>query len=243
MFCPNCGVKLPDEAQFCGECGASLSASKEQISATQVTAPVTVTNPVPVKVVTPRQPMSKETKTKLLFSLVLTLLYAGISLFVIFSLNLKNSILINGNYQGDFSEGLTLADFLSVLINGNRLFSPTILSKAIGVSAYIFIFATPVAAFIALVMSFVGKRFYALHIMSSIISCISIGLIGASVPVSFLLIEGFEENLAVSYGVFADNLQSVTYIKLLIFASVALLFVIATLIVTAVYSRKRRVKR
>ena len=50
MFCENCGNKLPDEAKFCGGCGAKTE--PEQPAHTAVEEPA-LTRPVPPPVYTP----------------------------------------------------------------------------------------------------------------------------------------------------------------------------------------------
>lgn len=34
-YCPNCGAQIPDNANFCGSCGARLGASQPQINEQQ----------------------------------------------------------------------------------------------------------------------------------------------------------------------------------------------------------------
>lgn len=244
MFCPECGNKLPDDAQFCAECGYAVKSAPVQSAVTVNDA--SADNAAVVYQAPPRQPMSEESKLKLKFSFVLLLLYVAISLIFILTLGAKNGVVIKAEYVAadgvsvtEYDSGVTLNELASTMVKGNSMYNPTMLTSAIGVGMYIFIFAVPVLALVAFVTTCIGKRFYSLHILSSVVSFASAAFMGAVVPVSMMLVADFKEMLYAEAGVFAQSVQSVGYIKLIIFASLAAVCVVASMVVTAMYNKRR----
>ena len=91
MFCPNCGKQLPDDARFCGGCGARMEAPKP--------APDANKTPVGIKIPVPNIPLSgnrmEELKKRSLFffgSLVTLLL----ALFFLLGNQLKGKVSLFG---------------------------------------------------------------------------------------------------------------------------------------------------
>ncbi|MBR4915372.1 MAG: zinc-ribbon domain-containing protein [Clostridiales bacterium] len=46
MFCPNCGIQIPDDARFCSDCGTVLTPENEAAQAAPEAAPVSQPAPV-----------------------------------------------------------------------------------------------------------------------------------------------------------------------------------------------------
>lgn len=242
MFCPECGNKLSDDALFCAECGMRIEAD----AAPPLTegADASAYNSAPVTEAPPREPMSEETKLKLKFSFVLLLIYTAVSLVFILMLGAKDAVVIKAEHIStagsvEYSQGLSLYEVANMMISGNSIYNPTVLSSAVGVAIYVFFIAVPVMAFVALVATYFGKRFYSLHILSSVISFIAAAIMGAAIPVSLALVPDFNDTLVSGSGVLMNDVQSIEYTKLIIFAAIAAVCVIASMVVTVMFNKRR----
>ena len=49
MFCPNCGIQIPDDARFCPDCGTVLTAADEAAQAVSADVPQVPVEPEPVQ--------------------------------------------------------------------------------------------------------------------------------------------------------------------------------------------------
>lgn len=232
MFCNSCGNKIEDGVKFCTSCGKPIE------QATEITP--TISKDVQTKVVKERKPLiAKSTATSIGIALLLAVLYAGISSIFVLLLNMSDTILVKSAFDKDMNGYLTLQEFLDILLNGNRIFNPTTVSTAIGSAVYIFIYAVPAFAGLALIAAFIGKKSVALHTVFSIMSVISAAVVAVAAPISIKLVPEIKQAIAINMGMLFEDIKAFSYTKLFIFAGVIIVLLIASCIVAGVLNKRR----
>lgn len=239
MFCPACGKSLADDAKFCNGCGKQINSSVIEIP--QTTTEVNI-DPVPEnKPVAEKKKLNINVKKlfiKIGIGILLTALYVGISAIFLMVLNTDESIVINTIYESDVSHHVTLEKFLEILIDGNRIFNPTMVSTALGIGLYILIYAVPIFAGIALVTTLINKRFFSLNIVFSIISVISAAAVALVTPAAVKFVPELNQAIGVNNGIIFDDIAEFEFEKLVIFAAIAAAFIVAIIIVTIIYNKR-----
>lgn len=186
-----------------------------------------------------KKPADKNAFARAGLVLVLILIFAGISaLFVMMPL-IEDTLSAKTISDGKDGVALTLAQYLEVMINGNRIFNPTILSKALGMGVYIFIYAVPVFALLAIIANVINKKAIALTVASSIISTLGAVIVAGVVPLSLLFIKDLKTAVALNFHVIVGDLESVAFIPVIIFMGIALVLTIASFVVLAILNKRR----
>lgn len=268
MFCPKCG-KQNENTNFCVSCGAQLPKPKTAVSAVANTnkevaaQPQPAVNPKPVttiqnqpvfnrtqaspvikpaKPAAPSEPVfTKENILKWSFIAILAVLYILISLFFVLSFGMKKQILITSAFNESFKASMTLETFLNLLIKGNRVFNPTVISTTLGVLTKTLFCSVPVFALLAFATSFTkkGKIF---NIISSVVSSLSALFMALIVPICVNFVPDFKVAISAKAGILAEDITSVTFTTFIIHAVAALLFVAATIVISSILNKRRKQK-
>ncbi|MBQ9742871.1 MAG: zinc-ribbon domain-containing protein [Ruminococcus sp.] len=216
-------------------------------------APVAYNNQKPAPTNTPKPKKQKVKKEKspvdskkLLITCVLTLilfcLYALTSYIALALPSMEDTIIVSTISDSDNEIGITLGEMLSVMIHGNRIFYPTAISSALGTITYIFLYSVPVFAGLAFVGSVINKRATSLNIAFSVISLISAAVSALVVPVTVMLIPEFKQLLSINAGVVFNDIGKLSCTKLMIFAGLTVLLVIASIVFSAIVKVRRNKK-
>ncbi len=257
-FCVSCGAQLPKPKTAVA---AATNATKEVAAQPK---PVVNPNPVttlpkqpvfnqkqalpnikPAKPATPSIPsepvFTKENILKWSFRLILAVLYICISLLFILSFGMKKQIFITSAFNESFKASVSLETFLNLLIKGNRVFNPTVISTTLGVLTNILFWSVPVFAVLAFASSFTkkGKIF---NIISSVVSSLSALFMALIVPVCVNFVPDFKTAISAKAGILAEDITSVTFTTFIIHAVVVLLFVVATVVISSILNKRREQK-
>ncbi len=233
MFCPHCGKENDNGVAFCGSCGKAINKP--------TSAPVNRT--VKPYVVKNTNPLI--TKDRMIFgilSFIAILLYFSVFAFFIVLLNNSSAVSLNTIFDSEITGNVSFSEVLKILISGNRIFNPTIISTAFGVGIYCLIYSLPVFAVFALYGIFSGKKRVAFTTLFCIITVITAAVSVAVTPVSVALIPGFKQALASSGSVLGNDVKSVSYIMVIVFAAIALVLLIASMIYTNFFVKRRAKK-
>ncbi len=207
--------------------------------------------PAPAKAPKPKKQKAKKAKSpvdtkKLLITCVLTLilfcLYATTAYIALALPSMEDTILVSTVSDSKNEIGITLGEMLSVMINGNRIFYPTAISSALGTITYIFLYSVPVFAGLAFVGSIINKRATSLNIAFSVISLLSAVVSALVVPMTIMLIPEFKQLLSINAGVVFNDIGKLSCTKLMIFAGLMVLLIIASVVFSAIVKARRNKK-
>lgn len=224
MFCPNCKNELPDEAQFCTNCGHVL---KSEIPAPSTPAQVVAKKPSPIKY------------SVIGFGLLPVALYACICAIFFLLLSLKDVISIESLYAEEVVARMTFGEFLTLLRNGNRIFLPTVISTAFGVGLPILYWLIPLFGLWASIGAMMKKNTTRLCVAASIMIGFTALLTAAAIPLTLWLVPGLKQAMALQAGIMAVDLGKIASLMPIILAAVAIVLMIAVIIVTNVYRKWR----
>lgn len=262
-FCVSCGAQLPKP-----KAAATVATQPSRAVPNQNQAEVkpnnTVVNPKPtaafspqpafnqkkvqpkVKPAKPSMPsepiFTKENMLKWGFCAILAVLYICISVLFITSFGMKKAITLSSAFNGSFEASITLEAFLKLLIKGNKVFNPTILSTTLGVLTNILFWSVPVFSVLALAESFSKKGNKIFNIFSSIISSLSAVFLALIVPICVNYIPNFKSALSVKTGIIAEDITNVTFTTFIIHAVVVIVFVAATVVISSILNKRRQQK-
>ncbi len=242
MFCPNCGKEIDNNTAFCGYCGASISTVPK---VAKTAKRLTYEPKVKVKKVKTESRLPKFTKDDGILCCLwfaLAALYIGVSCIFIFIFNISETITINSSFDSDFDAYLTLSEFVQLLLVGNRVFYPNIISTAIAVGMKILFYSVPVFAAIALISFIFTKRNAPFHIAFSVVSGISAILLTVVVPLSTKVIPNFYDAIAVNIGVLANDVGKIESIPFIIWGIVVFALIIVSTVVVMMLNTRRTKK-
>lgn len=227
MFCHFCGKEIDDNAKFCVHCGENLDSVKE------VTQNTVVKEKKPI--------ITKATIITTGLCLLLLVLYAGIAFLLIQLLHADDTILIKSSFDDDLVKTLTLKEFLDILLDGNRIFNPTMLSTSIGLGLSLFIYATPAFAALAFISACIGKKTAAINTVFSIMSILSAIAVAIVTPISVKLVSELKLALAYNQRMLSEDIKAFSYAKPIVYSAIVMVLVIVTGIVTRILNKRRAI--
>lgn len=197
----------------------------------------------PTAPATPSKPIfTKENIIEWSLRFALIALYTCISLLFILSFGMKKQIFISSAFNESFKASITLDAFLDLLIKGNNLFNPTILSTSLGVLTNILFWSVPVFAVLAFISSFSKKGKMTFNTISAVISSLSALFLALIVPICVNFVPDFKMALSAKIGILAEDITSVTCTTLIIHAVTVIVFVAATIVISSILNKRREQK-
>jgi len=221
MFCPHCGNELPDDAGFCGNCGQKLTVKPEKAKG---------------------QPVSGTLFAKIGFLVLIAAIYAGITAVFFLLKPMEAGIEVESLYHGEAVSAMTFGSFLELLISGNRIFHPTVVSAALGTGLQVLYWIVPLFGILALIGAILDKKAMRFCVGASIVIGLTALLTALAVPLATWLIPGLRQAIALQTGVLYTDLGSVIFTQPIIMSVVALVLLAGVIIVTAVFLKWRAKK-
>lgn len=231
MFCPGCGTQLPDDSQFCGNCGISLKEFTQ--------------NQTPVKKEkTPRSNklfalFTKQRMVNLVLWAVLAVVYGWIFYFVSSMFSLEEGITVVNGYSESAAKTLTLEQVRAFFMNGNMIFHPTVLSTALGVGITVLHYGAFAFGGLAFVTACFTKRNMLLTVTSSIVFMLTAVLSFTMVPLSFRFVPLLKNGLAMDLGMILSDVKTVTCSPLVTRGIIMMVLAVVTVVLTAVLNKRR----
>lgn len=202
--------------------------------------PPTEVKSTPVKANLKRVKAPGEIKTKAVFSVILVVFYAAAAFLAVSFPFAENALTIKASADVAYTDSYSVAEILGVMTSGNDYFNPTSLSVALGVAVYVFLFAVPVVALVALVTSVINRRFYSLHILFVTVTTLAAGAVAAFMPVVLEFAPGFEQAVMRSKGMFVQQVKSLIFATPIIYAGLLMACVVGTFVVTLIFNQRRK---
>jgi len=263
VFCTDCGKKVNEpqvqQTQTTTAAGGNESPKVTPAVTTQ-TAPVKsipaptpkavppvipkpAPAPKPVKVKKEHKPIkiNKKVIVTIILAIVLTLVYAAMAVIPFLLLDRADTVVVSTVFDDDVFGYFTLEGFAKLLTDGNKLFNPTAISLALGISLHVLTYCVPIFAAISLIASYVNKKSVSLHVLSSIMTTLYAALIAVIAPVSVWLIPNFKDALAVSLKFIMGDVAAVSSTAFIIVAGIMVgLVVIASILVGILKARRAK---
>ena len=234
MFCPHCGKENKDTSLFCAGCGKQLknAASVSNANVPTITKPAKVNAPL----------IKKETMSQIILAAIIVLLFAGVFVLFLLLLNKEDAVSVSTLFDSSVKGTVSLKEILNILISGNKVFNPTVISAAIGIGIYIFIYSIPIFALISLIATISNKKSLALYIVSTIITVLSAATSVLVTPISVLIIPGFKQAVAATAGVMFNDINSIIFIPTIVFASIIVVLTVIIGILIGIFGKRRAKK-
>lgn len=227
MFCPYCGNTCADGTVFCGHCGKKLN-----------TTTATTHPPAAPKIAKPL--LTKEQGIRILLLTLLAALYIGISLVFLLLSGAEEAITIQTLYDTSVEGHISVGSFLDLLINGNHIFHPTVLSTTLGVAMQILTYAVPVTGLMALLGTILKKKTATLYVGAVVTTGLA-AILQALLPLSLQLIPGLKLALSASANLIRGDIDTVTCLPVYLLSGLAVLLVIAAGILTGRIKKRREI--
>ena len=199
--------------------------------------------PKPPKVKKEKKPADPGALKKALGNIALllglTALYAGISLLFLLYWDREDAVVTQTAYNSNICGYLSLREFVDLLLNGNRIFHPTVLSTALGVGIYGLSYAVPAFCLLALIGAATGKRTTSLCVTSSVFTALCALMTAGLVPASMLFVKGLDQACALQSGVMFQDIARTSWNGPFVCAGIALVLMVGTIILTAILKKRR----
>jgi hypothetical protein len=221
MLCPHCGNQLTDSAKFCSKCGQKLVAEPVKTKTSLISGPIFA---------------------NIGFWLLLTALYAGITAVFFILQSQKSGLGVQSLYHDEVISKISLGRFLRLLTNGNRIFNPTVVSKALGMGLRILYWLVPILGALALTGTILNKNAKRLCVGASVVIGITALLTATIVPLTLWLVPGVREAVAIRAGIVVGDVGGVNILWPILMAVGALALMVGVNVITAVFLNWRAKK-
>ena len=181
-----------------------------------------------------------EIKSRIIFTLILLVFYAGAVLASVFFIGAQDAVVLKASADIAYNDTYSVKEYLQVMTSGNELINPTALSATMGIALNILLYLIPVLSVVAFVFLSISRRFYSLHILFVIVSTATSALMAAFVPVTLQFVQGFEEAIIRGRGVFIDQVQNITFSMPTVYAGLLMASVVGTFVVTLIFNARRK---
>lgn len=247
MFCPFCGTDNKTATKFCGGCGQLIPEESVSVPLTPKThsdqkpvynkkfkAPAQKSNIKPI--------FSKNNIITAIFYILQALLYSAICVHILLLPKLQDAIIINTVSSKGKPVSMLLTDFVNLMLNGNRLFNPTIPTTAFATGISVFIYCIPVFAVICLLGSVIRKKSGAFNATFTIISLLSEAFVALAIPVSVYLCPEFKNAIALNINFVIDDVGTIDISKIIIYCAVSAGITVVAAVITAIAAKWRNKK-
>jgi len=124
------------------------------------------------------------------------------------------------------SDEFSLLHIIDSLVQGTERYNPSVLSIVMGVTVFIFIFATAFFWLISAITTLIRKGENGMRRMSVILTCFTVWSVCMLPYLSYALISHFKSIYARSLGIQPKNINGVSSIATFIWAGVVVLFIV-----------------
>ncbi len=224
MYCYSCGAQISDEARFCPKCGNPIK------------------DGAPADAKTPKDSENSHIKNVVInggIRLIIAALYAGVFLLLFFGFKAEKSIVVHTLFNEKVCGYMSVQNFSDMLINGNKIFNPTAISIALGACTSVLMWAVPAFGLLALVSTFFKKPTVKPAVCFTIISLLAASVFALTVFLAELFVPFLPQVLAEEFNFIPSDVGATTYVKPIIFASIAFILTVASLITTIILNKRR----